>query len=177
MLTYAYNHIGGQNLPIVLATIPTSPTTGYSEINVNTFVDNLSRPLFTVAKVRFYCETALHARKIHFYTPNAIVAQMTYNGGTTGNTASVWKTGFTKYADHTAFLPAATDSVYGTLTNFPFLSGTSYYWCIAGFGSNYRCDDVAAGATYTTLHQIWVNTGKYSSYFIQSYNTWNIYFI
>ena len=120
MLTYAYNHLGGQNNPLVSGTIPISPTTGYSHINTNGFVDYKANKLFQFTKVRFYCHSSLHTRKIHFYTPNSIVVQMAYDGGSTGNTVSAWTTGFTAYADHSGILPAGTTNTLGTLTNFPF---------------------------------------------------------
>jgi hypothetical protein len=160
MLTYAYNHIGGQNNALVSGTIPISPTAGYSHVDVNTFVDSKANKVFKVNKVRFFCQTAFHARKIHFYTPNAIVNQMAFDGGNTGDVPSIWTSGFTTYADHTAYLPASTTNVVGPLYNFPFYSSTYGTWGIRGFDTRWECDDYSNGYAYTSLFQIWVNAGK-----------------
>jgi hypothetical protein len=141
--------------------IPTSPTDGYSHVNLNTFNDEYGRSVFTAKKVRFYCHTNGHTRKIHFYTRNNTIAQMTYDGSNTNNVKNLWTTGYTLLSDHTGYLPAATENTGSNLLYEPFFKAGSYHWSIrfsSGGRYKFECDDYANDYTQTTLHQIWVNT-------------------
>ena len=165
MLLYSYKHIGGDNNPLVENTIPTSPTTGYSHANLNIFKDGYGNSVLTAKKVRFYCETSAHTRKIHFYTANGIVDQMANDGLNTRNAIWLWRgNNVTTLSDHTAYLPTQTDAVWSPSTtlglwNSPFFKGNNYHWNIRGFGTRFECDDWNNGYNQATLHQIWVNTG------------------
>ena len=160
MLLYSYNHIGGENKPLVADTIPTSPTNGYSHVHLNTFKDANGNSVFGASKVRFYCQTSAHTRKIHFYTSNNVIDQMAYDGILSKNVASLWTSGFTPLSDHTGYLPAQTGDVLTIgLWDHPFYKVNSYHWNVRSAGYRYECDDFPNDNLKTTLHQIWVNTG------------------
>jgi hypothetical protein len=163
MLLYAYNHIGGENNVLVPGTVPISPTAGYSHVNLNALVDGNGKAIFKEAsKVRFYCQTSGHSRKIHFYTSNSVIDQMTYDGNMAGNTPSLWNTGYTPLPGHSAYLPASTYHAYSSnsLTHFPFYDENGHIWGIRANGFRWECDDAHHNNGYNTLHQIWVNTGN-----------------
>jgi hypothetical protein len=152
-LVLAYAHIGGQNNPLVLG-VPQNPTTNYSHMSTAQIAT------LPFNEARFYCQTDLHSRKIHFKTSN--VGALNYIRGTGNNDPSYWTSGFTTLSGHTAFLPAATDSTgdSGTgdnrLTQWTFYKAFNYHWGIRGWGYRWECDDYANGPAYTTLHQVWV---------------------
>ena len=162
MLLYAYNHIGGENVPLVQGTVPISPTTGYSHVNLNQIIDGDGNSVFYAKSVRFYCHTSGHNRIIHFYTSNKIVDQMVYDGNDVNNNPILWNTGYTALSGHSGYLPAAVDSVYtdGGLWNIPYWKAGTNHWSIQGDGYRFECDDYPDGYSQTTLHQIWVNTGE-----------------
>jgi hypothetical protein len=96
---------------------------------------------------------------------------MSYDGNMAGNTPSLWNTGYTPLPGHRAYLPAATMYVWSdSLTQFPFLGNDNdwFAWVVRGEGYRWGCDDAPHDYLYTTLHQIWVNTGntKYAFPFI-----------
>ncbi len=123
----------------------------------------------TAKRTRFYCQTSGHSRKMHFYTSDAVVNQIAYDGNDQSNTASRWNTGFTTLSGHSANLPAATNG-YETgasfgFWNFPFYTRSgANHWGIRGGGYRWECDDYTNEAQ-TTLHQVWVNAepGTYTS--------------
>jgi hypothetical protein len=81
---------------------------------------------------------------------NAIIT-----GTYAGNQVSYWTSGTTKFSDHTANLPDATDLAgYNDLTNAIFYLSNTYHWGMKIQGSRWECDDFA-GNTADTLHQIW----------------------
>ena len=166
MLLYAYNHIGGENVPLVQGTVPISPTTGYSHVNLNQIIDGDGNSVFKAKSVRFYCHTSGHNRIIHFYTSNPTVDQMAYDGRSINNNVEIWTSGYTMLPGHTGYLPAATNYVVsgdniGLLTE-PFFKWAYYHWNINSHSTNNRfeCDDFPGDYSQTTLHQIWVNTGE-----------------
>jgi len=69
---------------------------------------------------------------------------------------SYWTTETTKFSDHTAYLPDATDLVYTTssLTDAVFYKGNTYHWGMKIQGSRWECDDFSFNSA-NTLHQIW----------------------
>jgi len=111
-----------------------------------------------VLEVRFFCETSLHGRVIHFKTPNEWQRSVAFSGSpTVPNLASQWTSGFTTLSGHSAYLPAATTDVYAaTLWEFPFYKGGNYHWAMRGAGGRWECDDYADSAGYTTRHSIYV---------------------
>ena len=164
MLLWSYSHTGGQNNALVEGTIPTSPTAGYSHALLNSFKDDQGRSIMKAKRTRFYCQTSSHSRKMHFYTSDAVVNQMAYDGNDVSNTASLWTTGYTTLSEHTAYLPAVTNAGYTGVSdgfwNFPFyngLSGRWGTWGIRGGGNRWECDDYVGNDVETTLHQVWVN--------------------
>jgi hypothetical protein len=171
MLLYAYNHIGGENIPLVQGTVPISPTTGYSHVNLNQIIDGDGNIVFNAKSVRFYCHTSGHTRKIHFYTSNIVVDQIAYDGNDGNNNPSIWNTGYTLLSDHSGYLPAAVNNVltdytngglYGGLWNFPFFKLGTYHWAIQSSNNRCGCDDSPSDNSQydNRLHQVWVNTGE-----------------
>jgi hypothetical protein len=156
MLTWAYNHVGGQNVALVAGTIPTNPKTGYSHVNVQ----NLYSSTDEISETRFYCYNGNNNRVMHFKTSNAFQQTVALTGVSTGNTAAYWNTGYTLLVNHTAFLPAATNGVYTSTTvgfsQFPFFKSTTYHWGIQGNGNRFECDDYSNGYAYSTLHNVYV---------------------
>ena len=157
MLMYAYNHIGGQNNALVEGTVPTDPNNGYSHVNVNHFTGWAEAD---IEDVRFYCHTSAHNRVIHFKTSNNFHAGAAWDGSSSGNSAGYWSSGYTGLPGHSAYLPAATTSVYSGSNygfwNFPFYKGGTYHWGIRGGGSRWECEDDPGSYQRTTLHQVWV---------------------
>jgi hypothetical protein len=130
-LFFAYKHIGNDNDPLVEGTLPSDPLTGYSHMNIQ----DLGYAVDDISKIRFYCETSNHARKIHFTSTNDTVKQIAYTGDQTGNTdAAAWK------GDETTVLPDGQDAVLpgdtnrvqsnptGGLYNFPFYKAAANHW-------------------------------------------------
>jgi hypothetical protein len=112
MLLYSYNHIGGENKPLVDYTVPISPTEGYSHAHLDIFKDEYWNGFLRAKKVRFYCQTSAHNRVIHFYTSNDVINQMAFDGIHWKNDYSLWTTGYTTLSDHTGYLPAATNRIW-----------------------------------------------------------------
>ena len=111
--------------------------------------------------MRFYCQTSLHARKIHAIFESA--GAVAYMKGQASTRVSDW-TSFTALPDHTANLPAATANVDLTiplnsrLAFEPFFKQFNYHWNIAASPTfqRFECDDWANGPANATLHQVWV---------------------
>merc|ERR1712216_793975 len=110
ILLLAYKHVGGENKALVQGTAPTSPTEGYSHVWLN----DLGLTAGDVDSVRFYCHTSGHSRKMHFSTSDATIKSFLIDGRTTGNTASLWTSGTSKFSDHTAYLPDVSNGVWST---------------------------------------------------------------
>ncbi len=113
-------------------------------------------------EVRFYGRTSLHGRVIHFKT--ALASCLQYFGSGTGDCAGL-ASAFTPYADHTAYLPAAMNSVWSSqgdeaLTGFPYYRGSTYHWGIRGEGDRWEVDDYIDGFYGHTLHRVFVRSGE-----------------
>jgi acetyltransferase-like isoleucine patch superfamily enzyme len=151
-LLLAYAHAANTNEPLVSA-LPTSPDAGYSHQYLAQ--TGYSSP---PSEVRFYCQTALHARRMHFRTANAQIREDALDGRADA-AVSDWNTGFTALPGHSAYAPAQVDASYNGetdgFTNFPFYRGGAYHWGIRGLGGRWECDDFAASGAYATLHQVW----------------------
>jgi hypothetical protein len=158
-LALAYNHPAGGVAPLVSGTAPLDPIGGYSQFSASQLA------AFPFSEARFYCQTSLHARRIHviFAAPAAI----SYLKATGANAVSNW-TSFSALPDHSANLPAATSAADSTATpdwhmdEQPFFVPYTYHWnilpgVVGPTGDNrFECDDYAGGPAYATLHQIWV---------------------
>lgn len=165
MLTYAYNHVAGQNNALVPGTIPTDPSSDYSHVDVNDIYSSVGYIGVEgmVLDVRFYCTSDLHARVMHFKTSHAFHVGAAWDGDMTGNSHTYWTTGFTTLAGHTANLPATTDggSISSTagFTDYAFYDSPSYHWSLRGggaSGSRWECDDNAGGPGQNTQHLVYV---------------------
>jgi hypothetical protein len=66
MLTWAYNHIGGESVALESGTIPSDPKSSYSHFNVQDIYSSVDE----ISEVRFYCDTSFHSRVVHFKTSN-----------------------------------------------------------------------------------------------------------
>eukprot|EP01041_Mallomonas_annulata_P004232 gene4232-8421_t len=155
----------GNENPLVEDTIPPiSPTNGYSHTYLNSFTDVHRKSIFSASRVRFYCETSLHPRRISFFTSNAEVLQMATTGNMENNHPGHWNTDFTAMGDHTAYLPGATTHVCPHAGNSacdeekseskselnstsmrgfsskPFFMAGNYNWNI-GYQNQFQCDD------------------------------------
>jgi archaellum component FlaC len=157
MLFFAYNHVGGENKPLQLNTTPPiSPTNGYSHINLNSVGYNSTT---TLQDLRFYCETSMHSKKLHFKVSNALIKNIAISGSQSGNTPPAWNSGYTLFGDHSASLPALAtyannDNAVGGLWFYPFFNPANYHWSV-GAETRWECDDWAAGPAYSTRHNIW----------------------
>jgi len=154
MLLWSYAHIAGFNNPLQEGTIPTSPTKGYSNVLLNSFLDVNGQPVFTASSVRFYCHSSLTSRVMSFTTTDTVIRGIVYDGISTANTPSDWTSGYTLLSDHTAYLPAATTSVSAdstsSLWSSPFYAQSTtsictcynywYYWYgyCCGYGTSYN---------------------------------------
>jgi hypothetical protein len=96
---------------------------------------------------------------MHFSSSTDWVKNAIVTGGYPNNKVSYWTSGTTKFDDHTAYLPDATQDIVSVSLvdlNFIFVQGY-YHWNI---GTNWdgelrwECDDYARN-TADTLHQIW----------------------
>jgi len=136
---------------LVSQTAPSSPTEGYSHV----WLEDLGLTASDVESVKFYCKTSAHSRVMHFSSSTDWVKNAIVTGTYAGNQVSYWTSGTTKFSDHTANLPDATDIAgYNDLTNAIFYLGNTYHWGMKIQGSRWECDDFARN-TADTLHQIW----------------------
>jgi hypothetical protein len=156
MLFFSYNHLANQNNALAPNTLPTDETTGYSHKNSG----QLGYTADDIQELRFYCDTSLHDRKVHFKTTNGIIKGIAVDDNQSLNTADSWNTGFTTLTGHTARIPGATNHVFVTVSggfhDFPFYEGGLNHWGVRGLGSRWECDDSAVGPYYTTRHNVWV---------------------
>ena len=151
ILLLAYNHKAGVNNALVSKTAPSSPTEGYSHV----WLEDLGLTASDVESVKFYCKTSAHSRVMHFSSSTDWVKNAIVTGTYAGNQVSYWTSGTTKFSDHTANLPDATDLAgYNDLTNAIFYLSNTYHWGMKIQGSRWECDDFARN-TADTLHQIW----------------------
>jgi hypothetical protein len=155
MLTWAYNHIGGQTVPLVPGTIPTDPKMGYSHVDVDSMYSATSE----ISEVRFYCTSSSHDRVIHFKQSNSFIKDAALDGDTTGNAASYWNTGYTFLVNHTGYLPGTADTGYASASSgfgyLPFFQFGSRHWIIYSFQSRFECDDYSFAAS-DTQHLVYV---------------------
>jgi len=158
-LVLAYEHAAATLPATVPGTLPTSPK-GFSHASGAQLL-----ALAPFDTVRFYCTSSLHERVLHFKTKNADVVRYVRGEPTALNTNAMWTTSPIPLANHTANLPASTDSspaapfnppVDLRLTEFPFFDYAKSHWAIAGSGARWECDDWAGSGAYATVHQVWV---------------------
>ncbi|HEX8820619.1 MAG TPA: fibrinogen-like YCDxxxxGGGW domain-containing protein [Archangium sp.] len=153
-LVLSYQHPANGTAPLVPGVFPLNTTSDYAHATAAQI------HVLNPTSLRFYCETSLHSRKIHFKTSHEGV--LAYIRGTSAsNSASYWTSGFTKLTGHTAYLPTVTDNTYSVSdpdrpTNFPFWAWGNNHWGIAGVGRRWECDDYANGPGPRTFHQMWV---------------------
>ena len=162
ILLLAYEHKAGENNALVSKTAPSSPTEGYSHI----WLEDLGLAASDVDSVKFYCKTSAHSRVMHFSSSTDWVKNAVVTGTYTGNQVSYWTSGTTKFDDHTAYLPDATQNVFSVSllgTNFIYV-WDYYHWNIGyveGVNVRWECDDFAWNSAESvwnsadTLHQIW----------------------
>ena len=153
ILLLAYEHKAGENNALVSKTAPSSPTEGYSHI----WLEDLGLAASDVDSVKFYCKTSAHSRVMHFSSSTDWVKNAIVTGTYTGNQVSYWTSGTTKFDDHTANLPDATDwRCTNDLFAIPFLLCRDLSLGIVRLQGQYRweCDDFAWNSA-DTLHQIW----------------------
>ena len=171
MLTYAYNHPGGSNDPLVPGTIPTDPVSGYSHFDVGIMTGYTS--LGDIADARFYCSSSYQGTELHFKTSNTMPRRIAFDSNQIGSVNADWSAGYTLLSGHSssAILPMTIDRVgpsnvptsTGGLWDYPFAKvvGTNHGWSIRGkwitTSGDWRCDDwVSSSQTYTTKHLVYV---------------------
>lgn len=162
MLTYAYNHVGGENNALVEGTFPTDPETGYSHAHLGA-APIIGFDQSTYKETRFFCTGAYTGRVMHFKTDNSFQVGVAFSGSTIGNTVAEWTTGYTLLDAHSASLPATIDRVWAGgsngFWNFPLYDWGSSHWAIRGNGNRWECDDHpddAIGYLYDTQHLVYV---------------------
>ncbi|CAL6443634.1 unnamed protein product [Bathycoccus prasinos] len=144
ILLLAYDRKQGQSDPLVTA-IPSSPTGSYSHI----WLEDLGLTAEDVDSVRFYCRTDHHSRVIHFSTSHDKVKTALVTGTNSLSDGTVYKSGTTKFPDHSAYLPDNNCCGGSDLTNNPFYQMGAYHWVPAQ-----KCDN-HGGWDRNQLHQIW----------------------
>jgi len=152
MLLYSYNRNWTTYMDLSDATLPTSPTTGYSHWHLYPALGYTSAD--DVLDVRFYCSTSSHSRVVHFKTSDYHIRRVALMGRLeSGNYASNWNTGWTALSNHSAYLPAAV--TYGRIDrafyNYPFYGGGAYWMIQRG---STHCDD--NDMAERSSHQVWV---------------------
>jgi len=157
ILLLAYDHVGGESNALVPGEAPLSPIGSYSHI----WLDDLSLTADNVESVRFYCTSSGHSRVVHFETSNVFAKSALVSDTATGNKLSYWTSGTTKFSDHTAFIPDATNEFLNSIVEFPFYKAGENHWAIRGdqSGDRWECDDApyqtGARDRFSTVHQIW----------------------
>ena len=144
ILLLAYDRKQGQSDPLVTA-IPSSPTGSYSHI----WLEDLGLTAEDVDSVRFYCRTDDHSRVIHFSTSHDKVKTALVTGTNSLSDGTVYKSGTTKFPDHSAYLPDNNCCGGSDLTNNPFYQMGAYHWEPAK-----KCDNHGSWDR-NQLHQIW----------------------
>ena len=144
ILLLAYDRKQGQSDPLVTA-IPSSPTGSYSHI----WLEDLGLTAEDVDSVRFYCRTDDHSRVIHFSTSHDKVKTALVTGTNSLSDGTVYKSGTTKFPDHSAYLPDNNCCGGSDLTSNPFYQMGAYHWEPAK-----KCDN-HGGWDHNQLHQIW----------------------
>ena len=164
ILLLAYNHLAGENDPLVIGTAPSSPSDGYSHVWAGT---HLGLTVSDIDAVRFYCKSEQHNRVVHFSVNNDWIKAAVLTGSAAGNQASLWTSGTTKLPGHTAYLPDTTTAVLTNTINglleFPMWDDVGgHVWSIRDyFKFRWYCDDQGTTGVYDpmpnlgTLHQIW----------------------
>jgi hypothetical protein len=157
LLLLAYNHLATDESIFTSGKPPQSPTEGNSHVWLN----DLGLTANDVESVRFYCKTSKHNRVVHFSVNNDWIKSVVTTGSASGNSASYWTSGNTKFGDHTAYIPDEANYFSTTdLLSWPFYKGYYYHWSIGGLdtgeGNRWECDDmVGRNSLGDTTHQIW----------------------
>lgn len=173
VLVLQYVHQGGTNPPLSIigagADLPITSTAplGTDESSDTTrwgHAGNAAMSQFTGdIELRWYGDTNAHSRIIHFRS--TVGADYVRTG--LGNMGGI-QSDFTALSNHTANLPAATNSTYSNstdyaMTNFPFWNGGTYHWGISGGnegdganGFRWEVDDFPGSAAFDTRHRVWV---------------------
>jgi hypothetical protein len=165
LLLLAYNHLATDESIFTSGKPPQSPTEGNSHVWLN----DLGLTANDVESVRFYCKTSKHNRVVHFSVNNDWIKSVVTTGSASGNSASYWTSGNTKFGDHTAYIPDEANYFSTTdLLSWPFYKGYYYHWSIGGLdtyeGNRWECDDmVGRNSLGDTTHQIWFKRSPPSS--------------
>jgi len=153
-LFFAYAHAAGANDALVNGTLPISPTTGYSHVDLNT----LGMSAGDVSELRFYCDTQGHSRIIHFKTSDPQIIAGAVTASQSWGVAD-WTSGWTPLSGHSANIPGGVTNVFtgtGGLWDFPFWIWGAHHWGVRGTGHRWECDDFAGNSGTQTLHQVWL---------------------
>lgn len=165
MLLYSYNHASGQTDPVNEANeAPLDPNNGYSHVTLETL--GFGDPE-EVESIRFFCNTSMHDRTIHFSSTSSVVKQIAFDGDQSANKAEAWsdEASTTLLTGHTANLPASTNSVLklenGAFNILPFADFGTSYWAIGALG-RWECDDYSSNfpdsalpTDAATFHKVW----------------------
>ncbi|QDH77668.1 DUF4347 domain-containing protein [Echinicola soli] len=110
-------------------------------------------------EIRFYGETSLHGRKIHFKTTLGTSYVKTGIGSFAGISDVA---NHTLLSGHTANLPAIANNRFlnqndQALTNFPFYRNLTNHWGIRGRGNRWEVDAPdGSGSANNTIHRVWI---------------------
>lgn len=109
-------------------------------------------------RMRWYCQTSAHNRKMHFITASETAIQYAKTGQGIDMMSNV-ESNATLLSDHSAYW--ADNRWFDNqgdlaLTQFPFYKGGTYHWGIRGLGNRWECDDYPRNTNYSTIHRIWV---------------------
>ena len=163
-LVLNYFHLGGtdpSNLPLTTSLpIPNADTLGDDgtlEMSSWGHASNSLLNTMAITDIRFYCESTLHPRVIHF--KSSLSGAISYIQTGTGFMSPL-ASNFTGLTGHSAGLPGAATSYYAhrgdeALIAFPFYISGGDTWSV-GRGSRWECDDYAAGPANSTIHKVWV---------------------
>eukprot|EP00164_Ancoracysta_twista_P002747 GFYU01003654.1.p1 GENE.GFYU01003654.1~~GFYU01003654.1.p1 ORF type:complete len:530 (+),score=128.98 GFYU01003654.1:25-1590(+) len=150
----SYKHEAGTN-PAKVNAIPQHPMTGFGHKSLK----EMGFEKDQWYELRFYCETDLHGRKVHFKTINENILRSAWEWDQTLFVAEDWRNGWKPLPGHSGHLPGSTNAVfsqkYGGFFEFPFYQSGSYHWAIRGLGNRWECDDYSQNAG-RTIHNVWV---------------------
>jgi hypothetical protein len=183
MLTMAYDHTEGTNVPIDQASETSSVPPlalsaeddgAYTHVNLaSVFGEGLTVDM--IEAVRFKCTSSLHRRVVHFTTDTPELRQVALTGERLGvEGVATWTNpeSTSLMPDHTANLPMTIDTTAGPgpggFHDLPFATqqeagAPRYHWTVASAGSTeeqplrFECDeDTADSGAGATNHQVWV---------------------
>ncbi|MFW7380091.1 MAG: fibrinogen-like YCDxxxxGGGW domain-containing protein [Oligoflexus sp.] len=163
-----YVHQAGTNPPLMIRadSLPNLNSSTLGDDEQNTEYWGHAAPSFlsqfNISELRFFCQSSLHNRTIHFKTTSANCINYVKTG--VGNCSDV-AANFVPLEGHTGMLPglqadAQSNALDLALTNRILRSADgALHWSIAagdGLNNHWECDDDIDNESQHTIHRVWV---------------------